>query len=356
MSFRLLVVVALALASPVAAAPLRIAMLDAEGGAAAIFVTPEGRSLLVDTGWPSGMPPGPPAADGTPAPPPPAPTVERIVMAMTTLGITRLDHVLITHYHLDHVGGLSDLLARVPVGQLIDHGSNREVAPAAGAPPNHPVNLYARYLAAIEGRPRRIVAPGEVLRIGSLRLDIVAGNGTFTKRPLRGAGGAGKRCDTPPKPRADDENTRSLGFVATFGRARILDLGDLTWDEEGRLVCPRDMLGRIDLLLVTHHGSALSSHPAVIATIAPRVALVANGARKGGDTAVYETLAGARPIPAVWYAHAATRDPAANPPPARIANLTTAPDEWHSLDVEVERDGSIRVTNGRTGRGETYRR
>lgn len=331
-------------------------MLDADGGAAALFVTPEGRSLLVDTGWPSGMPPEKPGADGSPNPPPAA-TVNRIAAAMERLGVERLDYVLITHYHVDHVGGLGDLLARVPVGTVIDHGPNREAMPAGQAAdpsPFHPVSLYRAYEAAVAGKRRRVVTAGDRIDIGSMRLTFVAGDGSLIGRRLPGGRGRAAKCDTPGKGEVMNENSRSLGFVATYGKARILDLGDLTWNAEMRLVCPLNRLGTIDVLIVSHHGSELSNSPPLIEATAPRVALVANGARKGGDRSVFETLVAATPPPAIWYQHFATRSPDANPQPDRVANPTLEPDGAHALDVSIFRDGAVRVTNARNGHAEAY--
>lgn len=356
-------VAALVFAAPVAFAaparaseqPLRLVMLDADGGAATLFVTPEGKSLLVDTGWPARMPAGQPAADGTPAPPPPAATIGRVEAAMKRLGLAQIDHLLITHYHLDHVGGVHDVLGRIPVGTVIDHGPNREAMSAAqAASPSHPANLYARYVAALAGKSRRVVKPGDRIAVGSMTLTIVAGDGALIDRPLPGAGRRTAACEAADKIEPDDENARSLGFVATFGKARILDLGDLPWNADKRLVCPADRLGTIDVLLVSHHGSQLSSSPPLIAATRPRVALVANGARKGGDASVFHTLATAASRPAIWYGHLATRSPDANPKPDRVANPGTQPDGGHQLDVLISRNGAIRVTNGRNGYAESY--
>lgn len=337
--------------------PLRMLMLDADGGAATLFVTPEGKSLLVDAGWPTGMPGGAPAAHGTPAPQPPAPTITRVIAGMKRLGITKIDALLITHYHLDHVGGIHDILARIPVGTVFDHGPNRELLPGATQTkpsPNHPAILYRRYEEAVAGRKRRVVAAGETLAIGSLKLNFVSADGKLIARPLPGRRGRPSKCDTPDKANATDENPRSVGFVATWGKARILDLADLTWNEEKRLVCPVNTLGAIDLLLVGHHGSELSNNPSLIEATAPRVALVGNGARKGGDAWVFRTLAAASAPPAVWYQHQATRSPDANPKPDNIANMTLEPDGANSLDVLIFRNGAVRVTNTRSGYTESY--
>src|SRR5213080_2156005 len=89
---------------------LQIYFVDVEGGQATLFVTPEGNSLLVDTGWPGN--------DGRDA--------DRIVAAAKLAGISKIDYLLVTHFHSDHVGGVPQLVARIPVGAFIDHGENRE--------------------------------------------------------------------------------------------------------------------------------------------------------------------------------------------------------------------------------------
>ena len=368
----LLTTAALTCASPGAAAPtkqarpigaLRLLLLDADGGAAALFVTPEGRSLLVDTGWPIDMAPPRPPADGSPTPPRPAPTVNRILNGMKQLGITKIDYLLTTHYHFDHVGGIHDLIAQVPVGTFVDHGPNREPLPAqqatvgaqqAAPSPNAAANLYTRYEQALAGRKRLSVKAGQSLMIGSMKMTFVASDGQLITRPLTGKPAPNPACGIPDTNRAPDENNRSIGFVATFGKARILDLADLTWNEEKRLVCPVNTLGPIDLLLVSHHGSELSNTPPLFEAIRPRVALVGNGARKGGDKSVFDRLQAASSKPAIWYQHLATRNPEANPAPERIANLTLQPDGGYMIDVRIERNGAMRVRNARTGRSEDY--
>jgi competence protein ComEC len=327
---------------------LRIVMIDAEGGAASLFVDPAGISLLVDTGWGTNAPPAAPQ-NGAPAPAAPAPTADRILAAAARLGLRKIDYVLITHYHADHVGGVLDVLAKIPVGTFIDHGPNRETTASVES-------SYSRYVAATAGHSRRSVKPGDTMQIGSMALTFVASDGELIDRPLPGAGGTTAHCDVPDKQPAlgGEENDRSLGFIARYGKTRILDLGDLTWNKDKGLVCPINKLGRIDLLLVSHHGSEMSSSPPLIAATAAHVALMANGARKGGDKATFETLYAAESKPVLWQMHAASRSHEVDRPDDYIANLDVLPDAAHDLDVFIYPDGRLKVDNTRNGYTESY--
>jgi beta-lactamase superfamily II metal-dependent hydrolase len=339
--------------------PLQIVMVDVEGGAATMFVTPEGQSVLIDTGWPAGMGNPRPPANGPPPPPPPS-SAERIVAAAAELGVKKIDYLVVTHYHVDHVGGVHELLARMPVGTFIDHGPNREEftpQPPNSLTPNagHPVSLYPKYEAATAGHNRRTVKPGDKITIGSLVLDFVTADGVAITEPLVAGLPPTPHCDVPGKSEiGGEENVRSTGFVATFGKARILDLADTTWDQEKKLVCPANLLGKIDLNIVSHHGSQLSSSPPLIAATAARVALVANGERKGGDKATLDSFASNVPKPVVWQVHQATRDPDANRPADYIANLDGVADNRYAIKAEVSKDGTIKVVNARNGFTETY--
>jgi beta-lactamase superfamily II metal-dependent hydrolase len=340
-----------ATAAQAAEKPLRIVMVDVEGGAATLFVTPEGKSLLVDTGWPDGQ--------GGPAGAPMASSAERIVAAAKKEGLAKIDWVLVSHYHLDHVGGVFDLDRRFPIGGFIDHGPNREEAPpGARVSAGHPTALYPRYEALVKGRPRKSVKAGEQMQLGSLRLDFVAADRVAIPKPLPGGGAPTPDCAGmgTKEQVGGEENPRSVGFVARFGEAKILDLSDLTWDEEAKLACPISKIGPMDVLLVSHHGSSLSNSPQLVAAAAPRVALVSNGPTKGGDKVVLETLAATPSKPPVWQLHSATRSPEADAPADQIANLAAVPDTGHPLEISVTRKGEVTVVNPRIGAARTYRR
>src|SRR5947209_13835586 len=208
-----LLVVAPADAAPENAKKLQIFFVDVEGGQATLFVTPEGKSLLIDTGWPGN--------DGRDA--------DRIVSAAKMAGIAMIDFVLITHYHDDHVGGAPQLAAKIPVGTFIDHGENRETSDASAS------RVFAAYQELLSsGKYKHIVAkPGEVLPITGMQVRVVTADGQSIERPLPGGGKENPACTNAEKPPVDTtENPRSLGTLITFGKLRILDLGGLTEDKE----------------------------------------------------------------------------------------------------------------------------
>jgi competence protein ComEC len=327
---------------------LLIDSIDVEGGAATLYITPEGKSLLIDTGWPADV--------GAKDPD----SVQRIVAAARKHGLTKLDYVLITHYHTDHVGGVAELLRQFPVGTMLDHGPNRETPPPdapAGGAAYRPANFYPRYLEAIRGHEHRELKAGDTLNIGSLRLTVVTSDGATISRPLTGAGSAIAECDsmTPMVENGGEENARSVGVVMTFGRTRIAALGDLTWNMEKALVCPRDEVGPVDLLMVSHHGSHFSNSPALLHALSPRIAIMNNGAKKGGDAERYDTVSRSPRLMRLWQLHFAEAAGADhNAAQGYIANPSATDDRHASIEVVVTKEGAITVTNGRTGFQETY--
>jgi len=225
--------------------PLVVYFVDVEGGQATLFVTPAGESLLIDTGW-----------DGFSGR-----DADRIVAAAKDAGLSRIDYVLITHYHSDHVGGVTQLAARIPLGAFIDHGEN---SAAKDEPTLIGWRAYQKLL--VEKKFRRIsVKPGDTLPIRAAQFVIVNGGGKVLEKPLAGAGGANQNCGTTPLPPADHtENEYSLGLVMNFGKLRLVDLGDLPWAKERELTCPVNKLGKADIYVATHHGLFFSGSPALV--------------------------------------------------------------------------------------------
>lgn len=337
---------------------LRIVMVDVEGGAAVLFMTPEGKSLLIDTGWPPGMG-GPRPAAGAPAPPPGPSSADRIAAAAASLGITKIDYLLMTHYHLDHIGGLDALLAKLPVGTFIDHGPNRELLPAGADPQKSmgaPAVRYPGWVKAYEGHEHISAQVGQKLDIGSMHLEFVTADGHVPSAPLPGAGQANPVCANVPGLAKDggEENNRSLGTLVTFGNTRVLELGDLTWNKEIELLCPTNKIGKVDVYFVTGHGMDLSSSPPTVA-LSPVVALMQNGPTKGGDEAVIKTVRSTPNLEGLWMEHYSVRYPDLNGDPNYIANPAPLPDEGYSVGVSITPKGEITVTNGRNHFSKTYK-
>jgi len=333
------------------AADLCILSIDTEGGAAVLMKTPEGRSVLIDTGWAPGQ--GGPQAASLPS------SADRIADAAKTLEISRIDYLIMTHYHADHLGGLEALLAKLPVDTFVDHGPNREPmrqGPTPQQQANAPDTRYPAWVAAWQGHHHLSVRMNDVLDVGSLHIRFVASDGEVLDNPLPGAGAPNPACaNVPPPPRTGgDENNRSLGMLMTFGPTRIVNLGDLTWEKEIALFCPTNKLGRTDIYFVTGHGMDLSSSPPT-AALEPQAAIMQNGPTKGGDAGVIHTVTAYPGLQGFWRSHDTTRYPELNGDPDTIANRDGEPDQGHAIAIDVSPEGQIRVTNNRNGFSRDYR-
>lgn len=312
--------------------PLRIFFVDVEGGQATLLVSATGKSLLIDTGWPGFA--------GRDA--------DRIAAAVKKAGISKIDYVLVTHYHDDHVGGVPQLLERVKVDTFIDHGPNREDFDGTRA-------NYDAYEKSVRGAKRLVVKPGDRIPIEGIDVEVVSADGEFIRRPLEGTGQTNALCAAEPVAPADaSENSRSVGVVVTYGKLRILDLGDLTKRGELQLVCPRNLIGTIDLFVVSHHGFTQSNTRALVHAVHPRVALMDNGAHKGSSPDVWQTVHDSPGLMDLWqlhYAVASGKDH--NVAPDFIANVDEKC-EGRSIDVTAAVDGTIAVVNSRNGFSKTY--
>ena len=147
----LVVFVALAVGQDKPAKTLDIYVVDVEGGNAVLFVTPAGESVLIDTG---NVGPGAVRDAG------------RIADAAKDAGIRQIDHLIITHYHGDHLGGLPELAKRIPIQEFFDHGMNIQPSPAADAMMKAYADLYAK------GK-HTVVKPGDKISFGQKKHGVV---------------------------------------------------------------------------------------------------------------------------------------------------------------------------------------
>lgn len=310
--------------------PLEIYIIDVEGGQATLFVTSAGQSMLIDTGFPGNQ----------------DRDINRILATMKQAGVSRLDYLVVTHYHLDHVGNAAALAAKVPIGTFVDHGPPVET---------NSKPLYEAYVAALKSGKRLQAKPGDKVPIAGIDVTVVSASGNHLAQALPGAGAPNPLCALfNPKDPDPGENAQSVGTVIAFGRFRMLDLGDLTWNKEHDLVCPNNLIGPVDLYLTTHHGVAQSNAPVIVHTVRPRVAIMNNGAKKGGAPEAWQTIHDSPGLQDFWQLHYAVdggKDH--NTAEPFIANLdeTTA----DGIKVTARRDGSFTVTNTRNGMTKTYR-
>ena len=301
--------------------------IDVEGGQATLVVSPSGQSLLIDTGY-TGF-------GGR--------DTLRIAAAAKEAGVKRIDTLLITHFHDDHVGGVANLLDRLPVGMFLDHGPSIET------------NGYPKpYEAAIAAAQHRVVAAGDKIPIKDLDVTVVAAAGkTITAKgtPNSNCAGLEPHSGETGETGETGENPQSVGVVVTFGKFRFADLGDLTWNKELALLCPENKVGKVDLYLTTHHGG---ESPKAIWGMTPRVAIMNNGPSQGGDPLGWKNVMASPGLEDLWQLHfALVGGKATNVPDTFIANVD-ASDTGRHLKVSALADGSFTVTNPRNKFSKTY--
>ena len=345
-------IAALSLPAASAAAPdnqsLRIYFIDVEGGQATLFVTPAGESLLIDTGWAgnAGADSNAPAASTPPA----ARDAERILAAAKNAGISKINYVLITHYHADHLGGVTQLAERIPIGTFVDHGENSE---PNGQFTKGFFEAYQKLLAT--GKYQHIVAkPGDRLPIKGINAEFVSSDGAVLQKPLAGAGQPNPACKDFHPPADTSENKHSVGTLFTFGKLKILDLGDLTADKEIELMCPDNRLGQVNIYIASHHGSAQSGSAALVHAITPSLAIVDNGAKKGGSPSALDIIKSSPGLLTMWQLHYSEEGGSAhNTAPEFIAN-PQGTDAGNYLELTARPDGSFAMFDSRTQETKNY--
>jgi competence protein ComEC len=309
-----------------ASSDLTAYFIDVEGGQSTLFITPAGQSVLIDTGWP-----GATTKDRD---------ANRIAAVAKEAGVTRIDYLIITHYHGDHVGGVPALAARLPIGTFIDHGESVEKTEAAQ-------KLYTDYMKEVAKGTHMVVKPGDKLPIKGLDWEIVSAAGKVLSKPLEGAGKPNPLCaSVKPKETDPTENAQSTGSFITFGRFRMADLGDLTWNKEMDLMCPNAKIGPVDVYVVNHHGMAISNSPSLVHALHARVAIMDNGENKGGIPEAWDVVHSSPGLMDLWQSHyIAAGGSEHNVDSKFIANVKGGDDQGNYLKLVAHKDGHFEVTN-----------
>lgn len=334
--------VALSLLPLAAASSLKIYFIDTEGGQATLLVTPAGQSMLIDAGFP-----GDGRFSSKPGDPREARDANRIVAAAKDAGISRIDLFVLSHAHADHSGGVTELAAQLPIGTFVDNGGPLPNADAVAG------TLEAfKWYEAVRAKGRHIVAtPGAKLPLEGVDVTVAASAGKTLTKPLSGTGSQNAACTSATPPQEPTENPRSVAVVVQFGKFRYLDPGDLTGEPLFALTCPRNLIGRVSVYRVAHHGGADAADPAMFGALAPRAAVVINGPMKGGAP---NLLAELRRHPDIdtWQLHHSQLPGAEDVDPERVVNLDTTTSYWLALTANA--DGSFAITNPRTGATKPY--
>jgi beta-lactamase superfamily II metal-dependent hydrolase len=364
-SIVLLLVLSLVAFAAAASKTLDIYVVDVEGGNATLFVAPSGESLLIDTG-----------NGGAAA----ARDAGRIMAAMKDAGVQQLDHLITTHWHGDHFGGMAELASKVTIKEFIDHGGN--VQPAQQADDF----LKTTYPQLYGKSKHTVVKPGDKIAMTGLEWRIVESGGEHINSAVPGGGKANPYC-AAFKPQEVDktENAQSVGSHVTFGKFRVLHLGDLTWNKEFDLMCPQNRLGTVDLWIVSHHGQAISNSEVLAHAIQPRAAIMNNGTRKGGQPEAMRIIHSTPGLEDLWQVHfsqlsgqeytvpgmfiANTVDdpqsampiaPIQAPAPGAPGAAGAAAPPVHNgaafwIKVSAQPDGTFTVTNARNNFSKTYK-
>jgi competence protein ComEC len=346
-------------AIPAFAASLDVYVIDVEGGNATLFVWPSHESLLIDTG-----------NAGAAA----VRDAGRIVDAIKAAGLQQVDHLITTHWHGDHFGGMAELASKVPIREFIDHGPNVQPGEAADT------FLKTTYPQLYEKAKHTVAKPGDKIAITSGDVRVVTSAGQTIKTPLPGAGRPNPYCANFKGGDNNAEDPQSVGVYVTYGKFRTVHLGDLTKNKEFELMCPNNRIGTVDVLLGLHHGQASSNSEVMVDALRPRVAIMNNGTRKGGEPDVMKTVHSSPGLEDLWQLHfsvlsgqeytvpgmfiANTIDeqqaaipvapvpappPGPGAPPAPVHNGTAY---W--IKLSAQQDGSFTVTNARNGFTKTY--
>ncbi|MGE0405540.1 MAG: ComEC/Rec2 family competence protein [Candidatus Korobacteraceae bacterium] len=323
-----------AVSVPCAAATLDIYWVDVEGGGATLIVSPAGESLLIDTGW---------RKDDRDA--------KRIYAVAQKAGLKKIDYLIMTHYHEDHVGGVGTLAKLIPIERFLDHGDTVETRNPKAI---EEWNIYQEVSRGKRSQPKL----GDKIPLKGLDITVVATNGELIPNVINGGGPNDPAvCKDPVLKRMDQgENGRSVGILLRYGKFKFLDLGDLTWNKEIDMVCPVNRLGTVDLYQLEHHGMDMSGAPQIMNSVQAQVAVMNNGPRKGGIGSYLDVAKNATGLEDLWQLHLSfMTEKERNTEEPFIANLKEEADcDGHYLKATVDSSGKYTLTNTRNNFRKTY--
>ena len=237
--------------------------------------SPQARIYFVDVGQGAGtLIVGPPATDGTVKTllvdgGPPGGGTTKIIPLLDTLGIGQIDFTVVTHYHIDHISGITELLnAGRVAGIAYDNGDGADVAPPN---PGGTRNAYLNYVAAA-GTLRQTIQPGQVIDLGGgMRATCVAAGGRLL------SGGAAAITN-------EDLNSSSISVLVEYNNFDYLVSGDLTGGGSTSTAKTPDVetyvgqqVGDVDVVQLNHHGSTTTSNQTFLSTVKAEVGVAQSG-------------------------------------------------------------------------------
>ena len=323
---------------------------DVEGGGATLIVTPTGESVLIDSGNPGGRDSG------------------RIAKtALEVAQLKKIDYYITTHFHTDHIGGIAEVAAQIPIGQVYERAIPERDPDGGNASADARWQIFSRPYRTFKADARNPLKAGTVIPLkapagpGALPLTLrcVAADQKFIDAPAH----------TPPNPLASElvkhelvptDNDNSAAFVLDFGPFRFWDGGDITWNFEAQVVTPVNRVGQVDVYQVDHHGLSFSNNPVLIHSLAPTVSVMNNGSGKGTEKSTTDALKSSPGIQAMYQVHKDLRPTQApnNTADEFIANLVStraATATGNIIKLSVAPDGkTYTITIPSTGAKRTF--
>lgn len=326
-----------------AAKTLDIYVVDVEGGKSALYVSPSGESMLIDAGNP-----GSNDRDAN-----------RIMEVCKVAGVTKIDYMVVSHYDGDHVANVPTLMQKISAVTFVDHGENVQA---------NAVKTYEAYMALVAKAKHIVVKPGDKIPIKGFEAVVIASAGKVLTTPLKGAGqpNAAACSASPHKTWGADgrgvvdnhdtnENGMAIGLLITYGKFRLVDTADFTWNHELELMCPVNRVGKVDMYMISNHGNNNANSPAMVHGLSPRVAILDNSARKFYEVDTFNTVKSSPGFEDYWQMHYYTAGTEkTNTASDMIANVQDSPDgKW--IKVSVQQNGTFTITNTRNNFTKTYK-